>query len=75
MSIETRKLHLFEEILSIDNEAILAKLESVLEDERLDPKIQKIMEVRALRAEEDIRAGRLYSIEEAESKLNHRLGL
>lgn len=75
MNIETRKLHLFEAILSLNSEAIIDKLESVLEEEKLDPETQKIMESRALKAEEDIKAGRVYTLEEAEARLNTRLGL
>ncbi len=75
MNIEKRKLHLFEEILSLSNEAIIEKLESVLEEERLDIETQKIMESRALKAEEDIKEGRVHTLEEAEARLNARLGL
>ena len=75
MSIETRKLHLFEEILSLDNEAIIDKLESVLEEEKLNPTTQKIMESRTLKAEEDIKAGRVYTLEQAEARLHARLAL
>ena len=75
MNIETRKLHLFEKILSLDNEVILEKLESVLEEEKLNPETQKNMESRALKAEADIKAGRVYTLEEAETRLNARLGI
>lgn len=75
MNIETRKLHLFEAILSLNNEAIIDRLESVLEEEKLNPETQKIMESRALKSEEDIKAGRVYTLEEAEARLNARLGL
>lgn len=75
MNIETRKLHLFEAILSLNNEAIIDKLASVLEEEKLSPETQNIMESRALKAEEDIKEGRVYTLEQAETRLNARLGL
>lgn len=75
MSLEARKLQLFEEILSINSEVIIEKLEHVLEEEHLDPTVQELMESRALKAEEDIKAGRVYTLEEAEAKLNEQLGL
>ena len=41
----------------------------------LDPSIEKEMKARALKSEQDIKEGKVYTIEEAEARLNKRLGL
>jgi hypothetical protein len=41
----------------------------------LDPVLKERLTSRALKAEEDIRAGRVYTREEFEKKLDDRLGL
>ena len=77
LDLQTRKLHFIEEILAISNEAIIEKLESVLEKERknLNPVLREKLISRALKANEDIKAGRVYSRQEAEAKIKERLGI
>lgn len=76
MDLQTRKLHFIEEILAISNEKIIEKLELVLkrEQQELDPILKEKLTSRALKANEDIKAGRVYSREEAEAKIIGRMG-
>lgn len=76
MDLQTRKLHFIEEILAISNEKIIAKLELVLkkEQQELDPVLKEKLTSRALKAEQNIKEGRVMSREEMEQKLNARLG-
>lgn len=66
-----------EEILAISNEKINEKLGSVLkkEQQELDPVLKKKLTSSALKANEDIKAGRVYSREEAEAKIKRRMGI
>jgi len=75
MDLETRKLHFIEEILAISNEKVIEKLEEVLEKEQLelDPVLKEKLTSRAIKANEDIRVGRVYSREEAETKIDKRM--
>jgi hypothetical protein len=77
MDLQTRKLHFIEDILAISNEKIIEKLESVLkkEQQELDPVLKEKLTSRALKANEDIRSGRVYSREEAEAKIKERMGI
>jgi hypothetical protein len=77
MDLKTRKLNFIEEILAISSESLIDKLESVLKkaQKNLNPVLQEKLTSRALKANEDIKAGRLYSRQEAESKINGRLGI
>lgn len=77
MDLQTRKLHFIEEILAISNEEIIKKLESVLkkEQQELDPALKEKLTSRALKAEQDIKEGRVMNREEMEEKLNARLGI
>ncbi len=77
MDIEVRKLHFIQEILSISNEKIIDKLESLLKEEqaRLNPDLQEKLTSRALKANKDIKEGRVYSREEVEAKLKACMGI
>tara|TARA_R110000796_G_scaffold252596_1_gene388366 strand:+ start:12314 stop:12547 length:234 start_codon:yes stop_codon:yes gene_type:complete len=77
MDLQTRKLHFIEEVLAINSESIIDKLESVLKKERKssDPVLKEKLTSRALNANEDIKAGRLNSRQEAEAKIKGRLGI
>ena len=77
MDLQTRKLNFIEEILAISNESIIQKLESVLrkEQNKLDPILKEKLTSRAMKANEDIKTGRVYSREEAEAKLKEQIGI
>jgi hypothetical protein len=76
MDIKTKKLQLIQEFLAVDSEEIIDELEAVLiRSEVLDPLVQKEMVDRAMRSEEDIKEGRVYTPDEAEARINHRFGL
>lgn len=77
MDLQTRKLHFIEEILAISDEKVIEKLESVLkkEQQELDPVLKEKLTSRALKAEQDIKEGRVMNREEMEKKLNARLGI
>jgi hypothetical protein len=77
MDLQTRKLLFIEEILAISNEKIIEKLELVLkkEHQKLDPVLKEKLTSRALKAEQDIKEGRVMNREEMEKKLNTRLGI
>lgn len=62
----------------IDQETNLSLLETVkalFKQRDFDPSIEKEMISRALESEKDIKEGKVYTIDEAESELNKRLGL
>jgi hypothetical protein len=62
----------------IDQETNLRLLETVkalFKQRDFDPSIEKEMISRALESEQDIKEGKVYTIDEAESELNKRLGL
>jgi len=77
MNLQARKLQFIEAVLSIEKEEVLSELESVLEndDKELDPVLKEKLVSRALKAEEDIKAGRVNTREEAEAKIRSRFGL
>tara|TARA_R110001599_G_scaffold66041_1_gene186420 strand:+ start:2778 stop:3011 length:234 start_codon:yes stop_codon:yes gene_type:complete len=77
MDLQTRKLHFIEEVLAINSETIIDKLESVLKKERksTDPVLKEKLTSRALKANEDIKEGRVHSRQEAEAKIKGRLGI
>ena len=70
MNIEARKYHLIEKVMK-SNEDTIDRMEAFLES--YDPKIEKELISRALEAEEDIKKGNVYSIEEADAILTRRL--
>ena len=69
MNIESRKYHLIEKVMKFDEDTI-DRMEAFLES--YDPKIEKELISRALEAEEDIKKGNVYSIEEADAILTRR---
>lgn len=77
MDLQAKKLHVIQEILSINNEGIIDKLEIFLknEQEELNPLLKEKLSARALRAEEDIAQGRTMTRNQLEEQLNERLGL
>ena len=77
MDLQSRKLHFIEEVLAISNEKVMEELESVLKKEQqsLDPVLKEKLTSRALKADEDIKAGRVNSREEAEAKIRQRMGI
>jgi len=62
----------------IDQETNLSLLETVkalFKQRDFDPSIEKEMVSRAIKSEQDIKEGIVYTIDEAEAELNKRLGL
>lgn len=54
---------------------ILEAIKTLLVKSSLDPILKEKLTSRALKSEEDIQSGRVYSREEFEAKLDNRLGL
>ena len=77
MDLQTKKLNFILEILAVCNEKIIDEMESILKKERqnLDPILKKKLTSRALKANENIREGKVYSRKEAEAKLKERIGI
>lgn len=75
MDIQHVKLDLIHWLTELQDTSILEKLRAVKDQEsdfstdKLDVQVQKLMSSRVLKAEEDIKAGRVFSIEEAEKRL------
>jgi hypothetical protein len=75
MDIQHVKLDLIHWLTELQDTSILEKIralknqESDFNTDKLDAKIQKLMSSRVLKAEEDIKVGRVFSIEEAEKRL------
>ena len=62
----------------IDQETNLSLLEAVkvlLAQGEYDVAVEKEMVSRALKSEEDIKEGRVFDVDEADARLNSRLGL
>lgn len=62
----------------IDQETNLSVLETIkalFTQRDFDPSIEKEMISRALESEQDIKEGKVYNVDEAETKLDKRLGL
>ncbi len=55
------------------SEKELEKMEMLLNKEILDPEEEKAMTQRALQSEKDIIEGKVYTIEEADTRLNQKL--
>ena len=72
MDLASRKYHLMERVMLL-SEKELDKMETLLNKEILDPEVQKAMTQRALQSEKDIKEGKVYTIEEADSRLNQKL--
>ena len=76
MDIQKKKLHLIQEFLAVDSEKVIDELEAVLNrNEVLNSLVQKEMNDRAMLSEEDIKDGKVYTLEEAEDRINRRLGI
>lgn len=54
---------------------ILEAVRALFTQKELNPSIEKEMISRALKSEQDIKEGKVYTIEEAEARLNKRLDL
>jgi len=72
MDLQTRKLHFIEEILAINNEEIIEKLEVVLKKELLNPNLKQKLTSRAVTANQDIAESRVYSRNEIEALLKEK---
>ncbi len=72
MDLASRKYHLIERVMLL-NEKELDKMEALLDKEIVDPEIEKAMTQRVLQSEKDIKEGKVYTIEEADSRLNQKL--
>jgi hypothetical protein len=77
MDLQTRKLNFIQEFLSLSNEKVIGKLESLLEKEKkdLDPVLKARLTSRALKANENISKGKVYTRKEAEAKLKERMDI
>ena len=78
MTLELRKIHLIERILSIRDEVELEKYEDFARREKiktyeasLKPMTQKEYENRILEAEEDVKAGKLISLEDLQKEMEN----
>ncbi len=69
MNIEARKYQPIQRIMKL-SEAGLNRMEAFLEEKDLDPQIKKELTARALQSEKDIKDGNVYTLEEAETRLN-----
>jgi hypothetical protein len=74
MDLVSRKYHLIERVMLL-NEKELDKIETFLNQEILDPEVEKVMTQRALQSEKDIKEGNVYTVDEANSRLNQKFNL
>ncbi|NJN28036.1 MAG: hypothetical protein HC819_19725 [Cyclobacteriaceae bacterium] len=72
MDLASRKYHLMERVMLL-SEKELDKMETLLNKEILDPEVENAMTQRALQSEKDIKEGKVYTIEEADARLNQKL--
>ncbi|MGM0581251.1 MAG: hypothetical protein ACQETL_11260 [Bacteroidota bacterium] len=77
MDIQSRKLQFIQGILTVNDESIIEKLESVLKDEqqKSEPALKEKLTSRALKANEDIKSGKVYNREEAEKEIRKKMGI
>ncbi len=77
MDLQTRTLNFIQELLRVNNEELISRLESILkkEKENLEPVLKNKLTSRALRANEDIREGKVYNRKEAETNLKKRMDI
>ncbi len=73
MDLEGRKYHIIAQVMLL-TESEIDKVEVVLKNAS-DSLIAQELIARALEAEEDIKEGKVFTIEEAEAKLNQRFGV
>jgi len=75
--VDSRKLHLIEELLKVDNEDILKKLESIIQEERmkvLEKELSQPMSLKSFNAmidksENDLASGKATSVNELKRKI------
>ena len=77
MDLQSRTLIFIQEFLKVNNEELISKLESILkkEKQKLDPVLKDKLTSRALKANENIKEGKIYSRKEAEENLKNRMGI
>ncbi len=77
MDIQTKKLQVIQEILSVRDEKIIDKLECILKEEQQnsDKILKEKLSFRAIEANKNITEGKVYGREDAEKKINERLGI
>jgi hypothetical protein len=69
------KTELHELIEKETDSSILEAIKTLLKKSSLNPELKQKLTFRALKADEDIAAGRVMNRKELESKLNGRLGI
>jgi len=81
MSLQADRIWVQQEVEKVTNPRLMEALKALLlyREETLDKKnedllVEKLIS-RALKSEEDIKAGRVYSFDEAEERVKKRLGL
>lgn len=76
MDLEAKKLNFIQEILAINNEKIIDKLELLLKKEQgLDPVLKEKLTSRTIKSNKNIEEGKVFTREEAEEKIKARMGL
>jgi len=73
MNIEARKYQVIQQVMKFD-ETELKQMEDFL-DEEFDHEVEKEMVTRALQSEKDIEEGKVFTIKEAEERIQRRLGV
>jgi hypothetical protein len=74
MNIDARKYHLIEQVMQC-TEFELDRVEALFEEAKNEAQIEKDLTKRAEQSEKDISEGKVYTIEEADTRLRKRLGL
>ena len=74
MDIQATKLELMHLLLNTQKEHILSRVKEIFEQDGLDLDIRKQMLATAQKSNDDIQAGRIFTIEEAEAQLEQKLG-
>ncbi len=73
MDLAGRKYHLIEQVMLL-TESEIDKVEKAVNNAS-NNLIEQKLSARALEAEEDIKEGKVYTLEEAETRLNKRFGV
>lgn len=73
MNIEARKYQVIQQVMKFD-ETELKQMEDFL-DEEFDHEVEREMVTRALQSEKDIEEGKVFTIKEAEERIQQRLGV
>lgn len=74
MNLEARKYHLIEKVMKL-KEPELRRVEAFMDEENLDSELEQELTARAIQSEYDISSGKIYTLQEAEERLNRQLGL